>query len=179
RDPKALNNVRSLAEVKKGTPSFDWDGYLAAVGAPAPKHYLVSTPGFMTAMEQLIQKAPLEDWKTYLRWWTLHGHAALLSSAFVEENFDFFGRTLSGSKKLLPRWRRCVFIADRDLGEALGAAYVERAFPPESKKRVDQLVSDLRASLAANIEGLDWMAPATKKAAQEKLAAILQKIGYP
>ena len=179
RDPKAWNNVRTLAEIKQGTPSFDWDGYLAAVNAPTPKHYLVSAPGFMTGMEQLIQSASLADWKTYLRWWTLHGHAPLLSSAFVQENFDFFGRTLSGSKKLLPRWRRCVNIADRDLGEALGAAYVERAFPPESKKRMDQLVSDLRASLATGIDGLDWMTPATKKAAQEKLQAILQKIGYP
>jgi len=179
RDPKAQNNVRSLAQVKESTPSFDWDAYLAAVGAPSPKHYLVATPGFMTSMEQLIQSSSLEDWKTYLRWWTLHGNAALLSRAFVEENFDFFGRTLNGSKKLLPRWRRCVFMADRDLGEALGEAYVERAFPPESKKRVDDLVSDLRASLSAGIETLDWMTPATKKAAQEKLQAILQKIGYP
>jgi endothelin-converting enzyme/putative endopeptidase len=179
RDPKALNNVRSLAQLEESTPSFDWKAYLAAVGAPTPKHYLVSTPGFMTAMDELIRTSSLEDWKTYLRWWTLHGHAPLLSSAFVQENFDFFARTLSGSKKLLPRWRRCVNIADRDLGEALGAAYVERAFPPESKRRVDQLVSDLRASLATGIDGLDWMAPATKKAAQEKLGAILQKIGYP
>src|SRR5262249_24436684 len=153
RDPKAVNNVRRLAEVKASTPSFDWDGYFAALGAPTPKHYLVSMPGFMTAMDELIRTASLQDWKAYLRWWTLHGEAPLLSSSFVDENFDFFGRTLSGSKKLLPRWRRCVNLADRDLGEALGAAYVERAFPPESKRRVDQLVSDLRASLATGIQG--------------------------
>ena len=94
-------------------------------------------------------------------------------------SWDFFGHTLQGSKKLLPRWRRCEAVADRDLGEALGAAYVQRAFPPESKKRVDQLVTDLRTALGAELETLSWMTPPTRKAAQEKLGAILQKIGYP
>ena len=179
RDPQALNNVRSLAQLKQMAPSFDWDTYLQAIGAPTPKHYLVATPEFLTAMEQLIQVASLADWKTYLRWWTLHGQATLLSSAFVDENWDFFAHTIGGSKKLLPRWRRCVFVADRDLGEALGAAYVQRAFPAESKKRVDQMVTDLRAALSAELQTLSWMTPPTRKAAQEKLEAILQKIGYP
>ena len=107
RDPQALNNVRSLAQLEQMAPSFDWGAYLQAIRAPAPNHYLVATPEFLTAMEQLLQQASLPEWKTYLRWWTLHGHASLLSRAFVQENWDFFAHTLRGSKKLLPRWRRC------------------------------------------------------------------------
>ena len=179
RDPQALNNVRSLAQLKQSAPSFDWASYLQAIGAPTPKHYPVATPEFLAAMEQLIQQASLPEWRTYLRWWTLHGQAALLPGAFVDENWDFFAHTLQGSKKLLPRWRRCVFVADRDLGEALGAAYVQRAFPPESKKRVDQMVTDLRAALSAELKTLAWMTPATRKAAQEKLEAILQQDRLP
>ena len=179
RDPKNLNNVRSLAQIKAATPSFDWAAYLSAVGAPRPKHYLVSAPEFLAGMEALLKARPVSDWRAYLSWWTLHQHAPLLSKAFVDENFDFFGHTLGGAEQLLPRWRRCVSMADRDLGEALGEAYVRRAFPPESKRRVDELVRNVRAALAADIDTLDWMGPETRKAAHVKLDAIEEKIGYP
>jgi len=179
RDPKNLNNVRSLAQVQAATPSFDWKTYLAEIGAPAPAHYIVAAPEFLTGMEKLIKSEPLSAWKAYLRWWTLHGNASALSTPFVEENFSFFGRVLFGSKELRPRWRRCVTFADRDLGEALGQAYVARAFPPDSKQRTEAMVRSIESSLGKDIDGLDWMSAATKKAAQEKLTAIEEKFGYP
>ena len=179
RDPKNLNNVRTLAQVKAATPAFAWATYLAEIGAPASRHYIVAAPGFLAGMERVIQAEPLSAWKAYLRWWTLHGNAAALSTPFVEENFDFFFRVLFGTQELRPRWRRCVTYADRDLGEALGQAYVTRAFPPESKQRAEALVRSIEAALATDIDGLEWMSPATKKAAQAKLRAIEDKIGYP
>jgi predicted metalloendopeptidase len=133
RDPANVNNVRSLAEVQTAVPSFDWKAYLAAVRAPKPRHLIVSSPDFLRGLEQSLRKEPLEAWKAYLRWWSLHGNAQYLSRAFVDADFEFFARTMSGAEELLPRWRRCVTWADRDLGEAVGQAYVEVAFPPDHK----------------------------------------------
>ena len=179
RDPKNLNNKMSLAEVKALTPSFDWEGYLEAVGAPATPHYIVTSPNFFKALEKELTQQPLERWKVYLRWQFLHGAAPSLGTPFVNENFNFFGRTLFGVQQLQPRWRRCVRAVDSNLGEALGQVYVERAFPPESKQRVLRLVGDIESALAKDIDTQDWMAPETKKQAIEKLHATLNKIGYP
>jgi putative endopeptidase len=179
RDPKNVNNLRSLEQVKAATPSFNWSSYLKAVGAPEPKHYIVATPGFLTEVETLLRTEPLAAWKAYLRWWTLHESARSLGKPFLEASFDFFGRTLYGAQELEPRWRRCVGYADRDLGEALGAAYIARAFPGESKNRSLALVKAVEHALAADIEQLDWMSAETKKAAAAKLTAIEEKIAYP
>ncbi len=179
RDPKNLNNPMSLEKLQALTPSFHWNEYLKLVGAPTPKHYLVTSPDFFRGLEPLIQGESLDNWKTYLKWWTLHNNAAYLNKAFVDENFDFFGRTLVGSQELRPRWRRCVRSADRDLGEALGQAYVEKAFPPSSKQRMQEMLKAIREALSQDIDQLDWMTPETKKNAKVKLAAMEEKIGYP
>ncbi|HEX7958672.1 MAG TPA: M13 family metallopeptidase [Terriglobales bacterium] len=179
RDPKNLNNIYSREQLQTLTPSFNWGQYLKFVDSPTPKHYLVASPEFFKALEQLIKTEPLDHWKAYLRWWTLTSNAAYLNKAFVDERFDFYGRALGGAKQIQPRWRRCVNAADRDLGEALGQAYVEKAFPPESKRRVNQLVTDLRAALARDIDEVEWMAPETKKNAHLKLDAMENKLGYP
>ena len=179
RDPKNLNNKMSLAQVKALTPSFDWDLYFKLVKAPATPHYIVSSPAFFKGLEVLLNQHPLEHWKTYLRWQMLHGNAPALNEAFVNENFDFFAHTLFGAQELQPRWRRCVRATDGNLGEVLGQVYVARAFPASSKQRVLQLVQDLQKVLAQDIEDATWMTPATKKQAQEKLHATLNKIGYP
>src|SRR5205823_7960207 len=107
------------------------------------------------------------------------GSANGLSDAFVNENFDFFARTLYGVPQLQPRWRRCVRNVDGNLGEALGEVYVSRAFPPESKQRVLALVHDIEDALGRDIQAQDWMAPQTKQQALEKLHATMNKIGYP
>ncbi len=179
RDPKNVYNVRTLAQVRAAAPSFDWKAYLADVAAPSSKHLVVSSTEFLTGLEQVLRKEPLAAWKAYLRWWTLHGNASYLSKPFVNENFDFYGRVLTGAEELQPRWRRCVKYADRDLGEALGQAYVERAFSPDSKRRAQELVKAIEHAMADSITQNDWMSPATKKEAAAKLAAIEDKIGYP
>jgi putative endopeptidase len=179
RDPKNINNKMSLAQVKALTPSFDWDLYLKTVKAPVSPHYVVSSPEFFKNAELMLNQHPVDHWKIYLRWQMLHGNAPSLSDAFVNENFDFFARTLTGAKELQPRWRRCVRAVDGNLGEALGQVYVDQAFPPESKKRVKQLVDDIQSALSQDIDAADWMAPETKKQAHEKLRATLDKIGYP
>lgn len=179
RDPVKVYHVFSFEEFKKLAPSFDWTAYLKDVNSPSPKHYIVTTPDFFRALEKAYAAESLDNWKTYLRWWAVHSHAAYLSKPFVDENFAFYGKALSGAQQLQPRWRRCVSLADRDLGEALGQAYVEKAFPPSSKQRTTQMVDNIEAALGKDIQTLDWMSPATKKQAETKLDAIEDKIGYP
>jgi putative endopeptidase len=179
RDPKNINNKMSLAQVKALTPSFDWDAYLRLVKSSPSPHYIGSSPNFFKNMESMLNQHALDDWKAYLRWQMLHGNADMLSDAFVNENFDFFTRTLSGAQQIEPRWRRCVRRVDANLGEALGQVYVDRAFPLSSKQRGLQMVKNIEAALSEDIEAADWMAPDTKKQAQLKLNATLNKIGYP
>jgi putative endopeptidase len=179
RDPKNINNKMSLAQVKALTPSFDWDAYLKLVKSPSTPNYIVSSPNFFKNLETMLNQHALNDWKAYLRWQMLHGSADELSDAFVNENFDFFTRTLFGTQQLTPRWRRCVRKIDTNLGEALGQVYVDRAFPPSSKQHVQQMVKSIEIALGKDIEAADWMAPETKKQAQLKLNATLNKIGYP
>jgi putative endopeptidase len=180
RDPKNLNNKMSLEEVAALNPSFNWKRYLELVGAPASRpHYLVTSPKFFQALETSLQQRSLSDWQAYLRWQLIHGSAPYLAKNFADENFDFFRHTLFGAQQQLPRWRRCVRVADRDLGEALGRGYVAVAFPPENKARTLDLVHNLEHALNDDITALDWMQPATKEQAKAKLHAIEEKIGYP
>ncbi|HET9307488.1 MAG TPA: M13 family metallopeptidase [Candidatus Sulfotelmatobacter sp.] len=179
RDPKNINNKMSLAQVRALAPSIDWDGYLKAVQAPPSDHYIVTSPDFFRAEEKLLTAHPLAHWQTYLRWQVIHHSSPYLTKALVDENFDFFAHTLAGAEQQLPRWRRCVHAADRDLGEALGQAYVDRAFPPESKARTLEMVHAIEGALSTDIQSLNWMSPATKEQAIVKLKGIEDKIGYP
>lgn len=179
RDPKNLNNKMSLVQVKALAPSFDFERYLELVHAPSSQQYIVTTPNFFKGLEVMLKQRSLEDWRIYLRWQTISGSASLLTDAFVQENFDFFGRTLVGAKVNRSRWKRCVDSVDGNLGEALGQAYVQRAFPPENRARVLQMVQNLETAMGKDIESVDWMAPETKARALDKLHATLNKIGYP
>jgi len=179
RDPVKTYNKRTLEQLKTAVPDFGWDEYFKLVGAPAVPFYIVSTPGFLDAMEQQIKTRPAAEWRTYLRWWTIHAAAAYLGEDFQKANFAFFGTALSGTPQMLPLWRRCVSSADHLLGEALGQAYVNIAFPPESKQRANELVHQIRQALAEEIKQLDWMSDQTKKEALIKQDSTLQKIGYP
>ncbi len=179
RNPKNINNKMTLAQVRELTPSIDWDEYLKAVKAPASEHYIVTSPEFFRAEEKLLADHPLEHWQAYMRWNVIHHAAPYLTKAIVDENFEFFAHTLAGAEQQQPRWRRCVRAADRDLGEALGQAYVDRAFPPDSKARTIQMVHSIETALGADIQSLAWMSPATKEQAIVKLKGIEDKIGYP
>ena len=179
RDPQKLYNPKTRQEFLAMDPAFDWNKYLVAVEAPSFEKINLDSPAYLTAMNGVVQSTSLDDIKTYLRWQALHGAAHTLSTPFVNENFSFYGKTLTGAKEIRPRWKRCVQYTDNQLGEALGQAYVKVAFPPDAKERMEKMVHNLEASMKTDIEGLDWMTPDTKKAAVAKLAMIKDKIGYP
>jgi endothelin-converting enzyme/putative endopeptidase len=179
REPANVYHKLTSEELAKLTPSFAWPRYFSGVGAPPVRSLNVAVPEFFKRVETLIGGEPLENWKTYLTWHLVHASAPLLSSAFVNANFEFFGRTLTGAKQLRPRWKRCVDFTDNDLGEALGQEYVDRTFGAEGKQRTLKMVEALERALAQDIEQLDWMTPVTKQKALEKLHAITNKIGYP
>jgi len=179
RDPATLNNKYTIAQLQKLTPSFDWNAYLAAIRMPSPDHYLVFSPDFMRNFESMLNTRSLAEWKTYLRWNLLNLSSEDLPKTFREASFEFYGKTLTGRKEMRPRWKVCADAADRDLGEALGRAYVDRAFPPASKERMLKLVKALEQALDEDIASLDWMSDVTKKQAHVKVATILDKIGYP
>jgi len=179
RDPANLNHKMSLQELRALTPNFSWDDYLKGISAPSTEHYLVLTPEFFKGVNELIGSASLGDWKTYLRWQLASESSPLLSKAFADERFDFYGRKLIGQQAQRPRWRRCTAMVDRDLGEALGQAYVDRTFGEEGKQRMLKMVAALQDSLGKDIDQLDWMTPTTKKEALTKLHKIEDKIGYP
>jgi putative endopeptidase len=179
RDPKNVNHKMTTTEVQALTPSFEWSKYFGALQAPVAKQYLVTSPDFFRGMDKLIASEPVEHWRGYLRYSLLHLSANSLSQPFVEENFDFYGRTLSGTKEIQPRWRRCSAYADIDLGDAVGQAYVARYFSPESKERMLLMVKTIKGALSADIDAADWMSPDTKKKAHIKLEAQVDKIAYP
>ena len=134
---------------------------------------------FFETLSQQLQETPLVDWKTYLRWHLVNSAAPWLSQPFVDEDFNFKGRTLQGTTELLPRWKRCVSATDRQLGEALGQIYVQKYFPPQAKVRALEMVNQIMAALRDDLQTLPWMGPATRKQALVKLAAFTRKIGYP
>jgi endothelin-converting enzyme/putative endopeptidase len=179
RDPKNINNKFSLAQLRELTPHIQWEVYLKAVNAPASDHYIVSSPEFFRAEDKMLADEPLSKWQTYMRWQVISRAAPYLTKAMDSENFDFFSKTLAGQQEQLPRWRRCTHWADRDLGEALGQAYVDRAFPPESKARTLEMVHAIENAMHGDIESVSWMTPATKEQALAKLKGIEDKIGYP
>ena len=179
RDPNKTYHKLTTAELQALSPNFTWNEYFATIKGPTFTSLDVSVPDFVKGMNQMLATTSVDDIKTYLRWQTLHNAAPMLPTAFVEENFNFYGKTLTGSKELRPRWKRCVGYTDGDLGEALGKAYVAVAFPPESKAATLKLVNELEAALKTDITELSWMTPETKKEALNKLAHITNKIGYP
>jgi predicted metalloendopeptidase len=179
RDPNKIYHKMTTAQLQELSPAFQWKEYFATTRAPEFSSLDVSVPDFVKGMNQIIANDNLATIKTYLRWQTLRSAATLLPKAFVNENFDFYGKILTGAKELRPRWKRCVQYTDSDLGEALGQAYVAETFPPESKAATLQMVHELEAALKQDIGELSWMGPATKKQALDKLAHIDNKIGYP
>ena len=179
REPSNIYHKMSTAELADLAPSFNWQQYFAKMGAPRFDSLNVAVPEFFEKLETLIETRSLADWKTYLTWHLVRAAAPLLPAPFVEENFAFYRATLRGQKEMRPRWKRCVSMADGELGEALGRKYVEKQFPPESRRRTLELVAGLEKALEKDIHQLPWMTPETKRRALTKLEAIANKIGYP
>src|SRR5271157_691947 len=179
RDPKALDHKMTSAELEKIAPEFGWQVYFTKVGMPSLASLNVAAPGFFKALNEELGKENLADWKTYLRWHLVRSDAPHLSSAFLNENFAFYGKTLRGQQELQPRWKRCTEAVDGYLGEALGQAYVEKYFSADAKQQALKMVKEIQAAMEQDINGLSWMSPATKQQALVKLHGMANKIGYP
>jgi putative endopeptidase len=180
RDPSRVYHRMTVAQVKELAPAFDWVGYMQKLGVTEKTDVNVAEPDFFTkAVNPMLTSVPISDWQTYLRWHVINNTAPALSSAFVDEDFNFKGKVLLGSKENLPRWKRCAAGTDRVLGEAVGQVWVKKAFPPSAKARALDMVRNLEAALKDDIGTLSWMSAATKKQAVAKLDAFLNKIGYP
>jgi putative endopeptidase len=179
RDPEKVYHILAVADLEKLTPDFDYPVYFKDIKIRPFETLNVETPDFFKGLNDLIAKEPIDAWKSYFRWHTLHGLAGNLPKAFFDEDFAFFGQTLRGQKVPMPRWKQCVRMTDRSLGEAVGQDWVKLHFPPAAKASMDQLVAALEKSLGDDIKTLPWMSDATKKEAEAKLALIRNKIGYP
>jgi putative endopeptidase len=179
RDPKALDHKMTAAELQSLSPDFQWPVYFAKVGIPSVASLNVSAPNFFKTMNAELGSESVADWKTYLRWHLVHANAPLLSAAFVNENFAFYGKTLRGQQELQPRWKRCTRGVDSDLGEALGQAYVAKYFSPEAKQQALKIVKEIEAAMEQDIKSLPWMSDTTKQQALVKLHGMANKIGYP
>ncbi|HLW51219.1 MAG TPA: M13 family metallopeptidase [Candidatus Angelobacter sp.] len=179
RDPEKIYHKLTEEQWQALAPTLSWTRYLTDMDSPKLASLNVAVPDFFKALDAELKTVSLDDLKTYFRWHFVHSQAPYLPKPFVDENFAFYGKTLTGAKELRPRWKRCVSAADGDLGEAVGKAYVEKHFPPEAKERTLKMVKALEDALGRDIQGLDWMSETTKKQALIKLAAIENKIGYP
>ena len=179
RDPEKIYHKMNRSELQTLTRSWIWSSYFQEIGSANVDAVDVTAPKFFEVMSRQLTETPLETWKAYLRWHLLNSAAPWLSQPFVDEDFDFKGHTLQGTKELLPRWKRCVTATDRQLGEALGEIYVRKYFPPQAKVRALEMVDQLAAALRDDLQTLTWMGPATRKQALEKLSSFARKIGYP
>jgi putative endopeptidase len=178
RDPANIYHVMPLTELQRLTPDYRWGSYFQGLRRTIPL-VNVATPNFFKELDRQIALAPIDAIRSYMRWHVLHASAPSLSTAFDDENFDFFGRTLSGQKERSPRWKRCTAATDDALGEAVGQDWVSANFPPAAKQNMLEMVHALEASLSWDIASIDWMGAETKAQAQKKLAAFREKIGYP
>jgi endothelin-converting enzyme/putative endopeptidase len=179
RDPYKLFHKMDSKGLQALTPGFDWKAYLAGIGEAKLATFNVTEPAFFKEMARQLHTNDLPSIQTYLRWHVAHNLSPALSPDFDNEHFDFFSKTLRGVKEQPPRWKRCVRLVDTQLGEALGQEFVSRAFSPQLKAKSLHMTRQVEDAMKQDIDSLDWMSPATRKRAQEKLAAIVNKIGYP
>jgi len=179
RDPHANYNKMSVANLQKLVPAIDWNVYFSALGLKNIKDVSVSQRESLIEAGKIIETEPLATQIAYLKWKLIDESAGYLSDALYAQNFDFYGKTLSGKKEHSPRWKRAVSSVDGSLGEAVGQMYVKKYFPAESKDRMLKLVKNLQISLGERIKALPWMGDSTKVKAIEKLNSFYVKIGYP
>ncbi|MBV9958197.1 MAG: M13 family metallopeptidase [Acidobacteria bacterium] len=179
RNPQAIYHMMDVAALDKLAPSISWSRYFAAIGLSNPGDINVGQPELLKEVSAMVKDVPVADWQTYLRWAVVNSTAPYLSSAFVNESFNFYGKALSGQKEQKPRWKRVEGTTDSMLGEALGELYVARAFTPETKARAQAMVMNIKSALRDRITQLDWIGEDTRKQALRKVDAIKIKVGYP
>jgi endothelin-converting enzyme/putative endopeptidase len=179
RDPAATTHIMSRSDLQGLTPSFDWASYLQAIEAPAFNQLNVAVPDYFRALNTLLASTPIENVKAYLRWHVANSASELLPREFDTARFEFFNGVLGGQQQELPRWQRCVSMTDAQLGEALGKAFVDEAFGPAAKSETLAMVRGIEAAMTMDIDAASWMSDETKSAARAKLAAVVDRIGYP
>ena len=179
RDPHANYNMVTVDKLKKEYSAIDWDKYLSAVGMTDINSIDVGQPRAMAGANKVINEQPLSAHIAYLQWKLIDASASYLSDDFVNQSFEFYGKVMSGTEEIQPRWKRAVSSVNGSLGEAVGQIYVQKHFPPAAKDRMIHLVKNLQIALGERIQGLEWMSSETKAKALEKLDAFHVKIGYP
>jgi putative endopeptidase len=179
RDPKTRDHKMTVAEIAGQAPNFDLTLYFVENGSPKFTSLNVGNPDFFRQVNDQIDAIPLDQWKVYLRWKAIDAYAPELRKAFVEEDFLFKGKYLSGQQEIEPRWKRCVISTDANLGMALGKLYVGRTFGAEGKDRTLKMVEAIENAMREDIGSLSWMSEPTKQKAYEKLNTIVNNIGYP
>lgn len=179
RDVEKQYNKMSLDKLQTLAPNINWSLYFSTMGANNMTEIIVSQPDFVTAVSNLFKSSPVKEWQSYLEWHLLKETSGKLSDAFVNQNFYFYGTVLNGVKVNKPRWKNSLAVSNNVLGEAVGQAFVEKAFTPESKKRVNEYVDNITAAFGERIKQLDWMGDSTKQKALLKLNSFSRKLGYP
>jgi putative endopeptidase len=178
RDPQKVYHRLDLDGLRQLAPDIAWDLYLGAVGFPDIRAINVGQPEFVKKFDQMAKTEPIADWRTYLRWHLVGGLSPWLSRPFVDEWFHF-RQVLNGAKSLQPRWKRCVRFADQWLGEALAQPFVKESLGDDGKAAAKRMVAGIESSMKNDIEALPWMDDVTRTKAEEKLAKVNNKIGYP
>lgn len=179
RNPQLLVHEMPTEKLTELSPNFNFKQFFTQVNAPSFSKLNVTVPDFFKALSTVMNKSSVDELKDYMTWHYLNASAQLLTKAFVDENFNFYGRMLTGAKELKPRWKRCVAAADDELGEALGKKFVEKTFGEQGKQHTLEMVHEIEQQMANDIESITWMGPETKRQALTKLHAVTNKIGYP
>jgi putative endopeptidase len=179
RDPALRYVPVALEAADASTPNFSWTAFFAALDVPAPEMFSLAHPQFFKEFDAMLADVPLAQWQAWLRFRAIDGASPYLSSAFESANFEFYRQALAGQKEMPPRWKRVLGALNGSMGEGFGQLYVAQAFPPESKVKMEALVSNLMLALKGRLENLEWMSPETKTRALEKWSSFTPKIGYP
>jgi endothelin-converting enzyme len=178
RDAEKTYNKFDIAAANRLSPGFNWSEFFAGAESDA-RELVIAQPSYVTALGKAVTELPLEDWKLYMKYKLIDEYAPYLSNAYADLHFELHQRTLKGVQENQPRWKRAVDTIDMSVGDIAGRLYVAEHFTPEAKRRMDELVANLLKAYRISIDQLDWMSPATKTAAQAKLAKFTVKIGYP
>ncbi len=180
RDPQNLNHPTDVATLSRDLTHFSLPDYVESAHAPAAGKANDMEPKFFAEFNTLIAETPIDQIRTYLRWHLLHAYAGTsMPEAFEKESWTFYSHILNGAEKQQERWKRCTGRIDREMGQALGEVYVSRYFPPAEKQQALEMTLAIEQAMARDIDSLDWMSPATKEQAKEKLKTVMNKIGYP
>ena len=179
RDPDNVYHKMTIEQLEKITPDINWNQHFKKMGVTGLKTVIVSQPKFMSNLNNMLKDVSIANWKVYLKWHTINSAAPFLSKKFEDEDFNFYGKVLSGRKKMEPRWKRVLRTENRAIGFALGKLYVKKAFPPEAKQKAMEMINDIKSAFRDRIQNISWMSDSTKQKALNKLQALIPKIGYP